>query len=171
MIAHLRVFLISLVVSGLVYPLVVTGISKLAFSKSAEGSVIEEKGKVIGSQLIAQKFEQEKYFWPRPSANNYNPMESGGSNLGPTSRKLLLEVEERQKKDKDAAPEMWYASGSGLDPDITVENARKQATRVARARNLDIVRVQGLIDINVKPNPFGNPYVNVLELNVALDKL
>jgi len=168
---YIRVFLISLFVSGVIYPLVVTGVSKLFFNKKANGSVIEVDGKKVGSELIGQKFEQEKYFWPRPSAIDYDPMNSGGSNLGPTSRKLQTDVEARKQKEKDFPAEMLFSSGSGLDPDISIENAFYQVPRVAKARNMSVEKIKGLVDIHVKPNPFGTSYVNVLELNVALDKL
>lgn len=167
----LRIFLISVLVSGVIYPLVATGIAKLFFSKSTNGSLIQVGDKTVGSQLIAQKFEKESYFWSRPSASNYDPMASGGSNLGPTSRKLITEVQNRAKGDNNIPSEMLYASGSGLDPDISVNTAFYQAERVAKARTMDLEKVKGLIQIHTKPNPFGLSFVNVLELNIALDNL
>lgn len=168
---QIRIFLLSLLMTGVIYPLIVTVFAQIAFNKTANGSLIAVDGKTVGSALLAQKFESDRYFWARPSANNYDPLASGGTNLSPTSNKLLAQVREREKGNKNMPKEMLFASGSGLDPDISLENALFQAERVAKARSFDLARVTGLVQINVKANPFGQSYVNVLELNVALDKL
>lgn len=167
----LRLFLASLLLTGVIYPLFITAFAHLIFPHISRGSLVEVNGKIVGSTLIAQKFTNDGYFWPRPSAKNYNPMDSGGSNLGPTSKKLFEEVEKRDKNGKDLHKEMLFSSASGLDPDISVENAFSQAKRVAKARNLTLEIIKGLIFSKVKPSSFGASYVNVLELNVALDKL
>ena len=167
-----------------VYPLIVFGIAQAAFREKANGSLIVEKdGTVRGSKLLGQPFAGEKYFHPRPSAagNGYDAANSSGSNLGPTSQKLNDAVKERIQayrkdnglKDIDAVPaDAVTASGSGLDPHISVRNAEWQIPRVAKARNLGEDKVRALIQQNTDGadlRVLGEPGVNVLQLNLALD--
>jgi potassium-transporting ATPase KdpC subunit len=180
------------VLLGFVYPLVVTGISQLTMSTRANGSLVKENGKVVGSSLIGQSFTDKdgnalvQYFQPRPSAtgtSEYNAMASGGSNLGPSNPVLLDSVAKRvvayRKLNGLAAGvkvpvDAVTASASGLDPQITVANARLQAARVAQARKVDVAEVTKLIAAHTQGRPFGvlgEQTVNVLELNLALDRL
>jgi K+-transporting ATPase ATPase C chain len=182
---NFRMFLWLTLVTGVVYPLLMTGIAQLTMSKEANGDFLLSKGKVIGALMIAQKFESEQYFWPRPSAIDYNPLPSGGSNLGPTSAILKKNVEERQEKilkahqgKKENIPsELLFASGSGLDPHISVKTANFQIDRVAKARGLDsaegkkeIEQLIGQATTKRRFIFFGEPYVNVLLLNKLLDE-
>jgi K+-transporting ATPase ATPase C chain len=170
---------------GIVYPLVITGIAKVAFARQAEGSLIYQNGKLIGSTLIGQSFSDPKYFWGRPSATTpqpYNGLASTGSNLGPLNPALLDAVKANAKALHDADPDnrqpipvdLVTASASGLDPDISPAAARYQAARVARARNLAPAPVETLIKAHERGRLFGlfgEPRINVLELNLALDQL
>jgi K+-transporting ATPase ATPase C chain len=182
----LRYFLIITILTGVVYPLFISAISVIAFPDKASGSLIEKDGKVIGSKLIGQKFESDKYFWSRPSAVDYNPMPSGGSNSGPTSAALQKFYQDKQKnfseknsvKDISTVPnEMFFASASGVDPHISPISAIFQVDRIAKARNFDKVKkekVVALID-SLTENPqfgfLGNAVVNVLLLNLELDNI
>jgi len=167
------VYCLLVLLTGLFYPLVVTGLSDYFFIEKASGSFIYKK-RWVGSKLIGQKFSKDGYFWSRPSANEYDPLASGGSNLGPTSLKLKEQVEERKTKwGPDAPVELLYATGSGLDPYITAPSAYFQVERVAKARNVDKEIVEGLIkQSTVSPSLgfIGRPIVNVLELNLLLDE-
>jgi K+-transporting ATPase ATPase C chain len=179
-------------ITGLGYPLALTAISGAIFPRQAQGSLIERDGKVIGSALIGQEFKSEKYFHGRPSATTapdpadssktvpapYNAANSGGSNLGPTSKALSDRVKEDVEKLKAENPSMPVpldlvtTSGSGLDPDISPEAATFQAPRVAKARNMAEDKIRDLIAQNTKPRllgTIGEPRVNVLALNLALD--
>jgi potassium-transporting ATPase KdpC subunit len=170
---------------GLVYPLVITGLAKVAFPRQAEGSLIYKDGKLIGSTLIGQSFSDPKYFWSRPSATTpqpYNGLASSGSNLGPLNPALLDQVKANAKALHDADPDnrrlvpvdLVTASASGLDPDISPAAARYQAGRVARARNLPLDQVETLIKSHQRGRLFGfigEGRINVLELNLALDEL
>jgi len=172
------------VLLGIVYPLVITGIAKVAFPHQAEGSLIHQNGKLIGSELIGQSFSDPKYFWGRPSATTpqpYNGLASTGSNLGPLNPALLDAVKANAKTLHDADPnnrqpipvDLVTASASGLDPDISPAAAHYQAARVARARNLAPVQVETLIKAHERGRLlglFGERRVNVLELNLALDR-
>jgi potassium-transporting ATPase KdpC subunit len=181
-------------ITGVVYPLVMTGIADVAFPAQATGSLVERDGKVIGSSLIGQQFTSAKYFHPRPSATTapdpkdptktiaapYNAANSGGSNLGPTSKALIDRVKAdlaKLKAENPSAPvptDLVTASGSGLDPDISPEAALFQVPRVAKARNLPEDRVRQLVEDNIEDRYFGflgEPRVNVLLLNLALDRL
>lgn len=171
-----KLFMILTMITGALYPMAVTGVAKAFFSNKASGQLIQKDGKAIGSALIAQKFENDKYFWARPSAVDFNPLPSGGSNLGPTSRDLKKQIEERRKKYQanDVPEDLLFASGSGLDPHISVAAARFQVARVARERNVPVEQIALLIEKNTEDRDlriFGEKRVNVLELNLALDQL
>jgi potassium-transporting ATPase KdpC subunit len=152
------------VITGILYPLAITGIAQVAFPRQADGD----------ATLLAQKFTGEKYFWPRPSACDYATVPSVASNLGPTSAALQSNVATRVAMLGTNAPsDLLYTSGSGLDPDISPEAARFQIARVAKARGLSVEKVAGLVEKFVKPPQFGilgEPRVNVLQLNRALDE-
>lgn len=172
----IKLFLFITLLTGLVYPLFITVIAQLTMSKLANGSLVQRGDQIIGSLLIAQQTQEASYFWPRPSAVDYDPMKpSGGSNLGPTSQKLKEAVEERKGKFGDQAPpEFLYASGSGLDPHISVETAYFQMPRVAAAQDIQEEKLKILIDSLVEGKQMGflGPrYVNVLLLNQSLISL
>ena len=176
--------IVMTILLGIVYPLLITGVAKLAFPRQAEGSLIDRNGQLIGSALIGQSFSDPKYFWGRPSATTpqpYNGLASSGSNSGPLNPALLDAVKANIKALRDADPdnhqpipvELVTASGSGLDPDISPAAAQYQAARVARARNLDRARVETLIKAHQRERLFGligERRINVLELNLALDQ-
>jgi K+-transporting ATPase ATPase C chain len=175
------VTLILTVVTGLIYPLVVTGLANLLFPYQASGSLLVHDGTVIGSTLIAQNFTGAGYFHPRPSAagdKGYDPMSSGGSNLGPIDRRLIDRIKaaaaqlREQDGDSPIPVDLVTASGSGLDPHITPAAAEFQVARVARARGLTEGQVQALVSRYTQPRQYGilgEPRVNVLRLNLALD--
>jgi len=171
-------FLVLTFLTGIIYPLIVTAFAQL-FPDKATGSVIVVNGKAVGSELIGQPFSDPKYFWSRPSATSpqpYNGASSSGSNLGPTSKALRDAVAERLKQfDRKPVPvDLVTASASGLDPHISPEAARFQAPRVARARGLTEEAVNQLVSLHTEGRTFsvlGEPRVNVLKLNLALDAL
>jgi K+-transporting ATPase ATPase C chain len=182
------------VITGLVYPLAMTGIAGFVFPSRAAGSLIERDGKVVGSALIGQEFATDRYFHGRPSATTapdpqdstktvpkpYNAANSGGSNLGPTNKALIdrvsADVEKLKKENPSAAVpiDLVTTSGSGLDPDISPEAAFFQVPRIAKARDVSEDRVRQLVNENIE-RPFagliGEPRVNVLALNLALDRI
>ena len=174
-IQSLRIYIVLTLLTGILYPLAMTGIAQLLFPKQANGSRIVANGKLVGSDLLAQKFESQKYFWPRPSAADYATVASGASNKGPTSIDLKKSIDERREKFGNEAPvDLLTASGSGLDPHISPEAARSQIQRVADARKMSIQRISVLVDQTTEPPQFGflgEPRVNVLHLNQALDQL
>ncbi|MEY2555586.1 MAG: potassium-transporting ATPase KdpC subunit [Verrucomicrobiota bacterium] len=171
----LRIYIILTLLTGILYPLAMTGVAQLLFQKQANGSRIVENGKLIGSDLFVQKFESPRYFWPRPSSADYATVPSGASNKGPTSADLKKSIDERRAKfGKDAPVDLLTASGSGLDPHISPEAARSQVARVAAERNVSIQKVTALVDQTIEEPQFGflgEPRVNVLRLNRALDQL
>jgi K+-transporting ATPase ATPase C chain len=184
---HVRAAVISLivltVVTGVVYPVIVTAIAQIVFPYQANGSLIVKDGKVVGSALIGQPFDDPKYFWGRPSATSpfgYNAGASSGSNLSPTNPALIKSVQDRVDALRAADPnnkapvpvDLVTASGSGLDPHISPAAALYQVNRVAKARKLDPAAVQRLVDQNTQGRQWGflgEPRVNVLALNLALD--
>lgn len=179
---NIRMFLGLTLLTGIIYPLCITGIAQLTMKQKADGDFISSHGTAVGAALIAQKFESDKYFWGRPSAVDYNPLPSGGSNLGPTSAALKKAVDERLQKilnmhkaSKESVPtELLFASGSGLDPHISLKTAYFQMERVAKARGLDSTKIKNLIDgmtVKRKFGFLGKETVNVLLLNLALDQL
>jgi potassium-transporting ATPase KdpC subunit len=181
-------------ITGLVYPLAMTGIAKVILPRQAEGSLIERDGKVIGSALIGQEFKSDKYFHGRPSATSapdpndaaktvpapYNAANSGGSNLGPSNKALIERVQadiDALKKENPSEPvpiDLVTTSGSGLDPDISPEAAYFQVPRVAKVRNLPEEKVRQLVNEHIQERflgILGESRVNVLQLNIALDGL
>jgi K+-transporting ATPase ATPase C chain len=168
---------------GIGYPLAITGIARLGFPSQAEGSLLRQDRQVIGSRLIGQAFSDPKHFWGRPSATTpqpYNGVGSAGSNLGPLNPALLDQVNANAKALRDAGNkqpvpvDLVTASASGLDPEISVAGARYQAARIAGARGLQVTQVEALISAHQQGRLLGflgEPRVNVLELNVALDGL
>jgi potassium-transporting ATPase KdpC subunit len=189
------VFIIALtLITGVAYPFAMTGIAQLLFPYQAQGSLVERDGKVVGSALIGQPFTSERYFHGRPSATvtpdpndpsknvpaPYNAANSGGSNLGPTSKDLIERIQgdiEKLKQENPSAPvpiELVTASGSGLDPHISPDAALFQVPRIAKARNLPEYRLRQLVAENTSAplaGLLGEPRVSVLELNLALDRL
>ncbi len=178
----LRMTIVSIVMLGLLYPLAMTGIAQALFPKQANGSLVVVNGKVVGSWIIGQLWTKPQYFQGRPSAagKGYDPTSTGGTNLGPTSAKLLKATKatvaqlEKANPDANGAPpiDLVTSSASGIDPDITPEAAYWEAPRVAKARHLSLDSVRALIASHVQGRRFavlGEPHVNVLELNLALD--
>ncbi len=198
MLSHLRPAIVMIVLftalTGLAYPLAITGLAQLVFHDKANGSVIERDGKVVGSSLIGQNFASDRYFHGRPSATSapdpadstktvdtpYNAANSSGSNLGPTSQKLVdrvngaIEAEFAAGRVDIVAADAVTTSASGLDPHISPQYALAQVPAVAKARNLSETRVRALVEANIEQRfagIFGEPRVNVLRLNMELDGL
>lgn len=168
-----KLFLCLTVMTGLLYPLAVFGYARVFYPAKADGGMITRDGLLIGAELIGQKFTKPEYFWPRPSAVDYNPMPSGGSNLSLTSRQLRESMKAQFDKFGKAAPaDLVFASGSGLDPHISPAAARLQCARIAQARGVPEVDIISLMDSFTENRQFGvlgEPRVNVLRLNLALD--
>jgi K+-transporting ATPase ATPase C chain len=178
----IRFTLLATVLCGIAYPLLVTGIASVLFPHQAAGSLILKDGKVIGSELLAQSFTSEGYFHPRPSAagNGYDASSSGGSNLAQSNVKLVQRIQgdidklAAQNPGKPVPIDLVTTSGSGLDPDITPDSAFYQAPRIAKARGLSEGQVRQLIQQHIAGRQLGllgEPRVNVLELNLDLDRL
>jgi K+-transporting ATPase ATPase C chain len=179
-----RMTVLLTVLTGLIYPGVVTGICQLIFHQQANGSLVVRNGQVVGSTLLAQNFTRPEYFHPRPSAagsDGYDPTSSSGSNLGPTSQKLYDRMKAAADQFRKENPEFTGAipadaltdSGSGLDPQISIANAEVQTARVARARGITANEVEKLVASATDGRDFGflgEPGVNVLKLNLALDR-
>lgn len=175
-------FMAFTLLTGLAYPLFITGIVQTVLPAKAEGSLVVIDGRIVGSELIGQTFQSPGYFHGRPSYVNYSANGSGASNLGPTSARLMEEVSRRIDQvrrenslstDQSVPADLVLASGSGLDPHISRQGAMEQVARVAKERGLEHSEVQGLIDRNVEPamlGIMGQERVNVLRLNLALDK-
>jgi potassium-transporting ATPase KdpC subunit len=180
-------FLIAMIIlTGIIYPLLMTGIAQVTFPTKANGSLIVKDGKIIGSELIGQKFDSTIYFWSRPSAIDYNPIPSCGSNYGPTSEKLRKQVSDRRAlfasqnrvTDTMSIPkEMIFASASGLDPHISAKAALLQVNRIVKARNFSAMQKQELLkhlNALIETPQFhclGEERINVLALNIELNKL
>jgi len=176
-------FVVLTLITGVFYPVLITGITKVLYSGQAAGSLIYKGDQAVGSELIGQNFTDAKYFWGRPSATGpqpYNATASSGSNLGPLNPALADAVKGRidvlqsadPSKKQPVPADLVMASASGLDPEISPEAAKYQASRVAKARNLSIEKVDALIEENTQGRQwgiFGEPRVNVLKLNLALD--
>lgn len=185
--ANFKMFACLTVLTGVVYPLVITGIAQLTMKQRADGGFLTSQGRIIGASLIAQKFEDPKYFWPRPSSVDYNPLPSGGSNLGPTSAVLKKMVEDRKAsimKSQEGInvaqipSELLYASGSGLDPHLSPAGVHFQVGRIIQARGWDekaateaIVKLVSQLTEKRRLGFIGEPCINVLKLNLALDSL
>jgi len=178
--------IIFTIILGFLYPLLITGISKIIFPFRSSGSLIKYEGKIVGSELIGQNFKGEQYFHPRPSAagkDGYDPLSSGGSNYAPTNEDFISAVKERlsnlRKENKledyiKIPSDAVTSSGSGLDPDISVDNALLQADRIAKKRNIPVFEINDLIRQNTEKRILGflgEPKVNVLKLNLLLDNL
>ena len=181
LIISVRFTLVTTVLLGIAYPLVVTGFAHLAFRDKADGQLISRNGQIIGSKIIGQNFTSDKYFHDRPSAagNGYDATSSGASNLASSSQKLVTRIEGdvakyQKTNDKPVPIDLVTASGSGLDPDITPAAALFQVHRVAQARGLSDDAIRELVTKNIRPRQFGvlgEPSVDVLTLNLALDQL
>lgn len=172
----LRMFLGLTLLTGILYPLLITVFAQLGFNSKANGSFVKVQEKTLGSELIGQKFTDPKYFWGRPSAVDYNPLPSGGSNLGPTSKVLKAAIEQRKAafgNSKNVPLDLLFASGSGLDPHITPNAAAFQIPRIAKNRNISEAELAQLIEKHTTGRSLGflgEPHVNVLNLNLALDQ-
>jgi potassium-transporting ATPase KdpC subunit len=180
----LRITLVMTVLTGLIYPLAVTGLCQALFHDKANGSLITVNDQVVGSALIGQNFSKARYFQPRPSAagnDGYDPTASGGSNLGPTNQKLIDRVKASVEKFRKENPtfkgplpaDLVTTSGSGLDPHISPASAAAQVHRVARARGISPEQLQSIVDEHTEGRDLGflgEPRVNVLLLNLALDR-
>jgi K+-transporting ATPase ATPase C chain len=173
---------VTTILLGLCYPLAITGVAHFLFPRKAAGSLIVRNGQVIGSELLAQSFTADKYFHPRPSAagNGYDATSSGGSNLAQSSKTLVDRIQgsidtlAKENPSKPVPIDLVTTSGSGLDPDITPDAAYFQIPRIAKARSLSEDAVRQLVDAHTTPRQlgvFGEPRVNVLRLNLALDGL
>jgi potassium-transporting ATPase KdpC subunit len=188
MVRHLgtafRMTIVSIILLGLIYPFVMTAIAQALFPRQANGSLVTVNGKVVGSEIIGQLWTKPQYFAGRPSAagKGYDPTATGGTNLGPTSKKLIdatkATIAQLRKTNPDAVGpppmDLVTSSGSGIDPDITPQAAYWEAPRVAKARHMPVSAVDSLIAAHVRGRTFGflgEPIVNVLELNLALDGL
>jgi potassium-transporting ATPase KdpC subunit len=175
------VLLVFSILTGLVYPLIITGIAQLVFPHQANGSLIVINGKTVGSELIGQSFTKPEYFHGRPSAVNYDASNSGGTNLGPTNQKFINQIDSTAQwirmenglpSDASVPVDLVTSSASGLDPNISLQSALIQVSRVAKTRGLDELVVRSLVNQHTeKPvlGLFGQPMINILKLNIAID--
>jgi K+-transporting ATPase ATPase C chain len=185
-ITGLRFLVLMIILTGLVYPGLVTVITSVFSPNEAKGSLVRRDGVIIGSKLIGQNFDSQKYFWSRPSFNNYNPLPSGASNLGPLNPLLIKKINENEKdfaqankikEDLNIPPEMVTASASGLDPHISPAAAFLQISRIAEARGMDKAEQDKLIELvndlteNRQFSFLGEPRINVFLLNLKIDSL
>jgi K+-transporting ATPase ATPase C chain len=180
----MRMLAMLTLLTGIAYPFLMTGVAQIAFPGAANGSLVAVDGKTVGSELIGQAFDDPRYFWSRPSATTpqpYNAASSSGSNLGPRNPALADAVKDRVKALRDADPgntlpvpvDLVTASGSGLDPDISIAAANYQAARVAKARGATVESIRALVTAHTSGRTFGvlgEPRVNVLALNLDLDR-
>jgi potassium-transporting ATPase KdpC subunit len=181
-----RILFVMTLLTGVLYPVLMTVFAQLVFPNKSNGSMIERNGNIVGSELIAQKFQSDRYFWSRPSAIDCNPLPSGASNLGPTSdtlRKLVMQrkrdfiVKNHLSPDTVVPTDMLFASGSGIDPHISPEAALMQVERIAQARSFDEQQkaiLKTLVQNHIEAPQFGifgEPRVSVLKLNLALDEM
>lgn len=182
MVPAVLITLVTVVLFGIVYPVVMTLVSEIAFPAQANGSIVYVGGRAVGSSIIGQMWKKPRYFHGRPSAagNGYDPTSTGATNLGPTSKKLIdttrSAIKAIQKENPDAVGDvpmdLVTTSASGLDPDISPEGAYYQAPRVAKARHMTIDAVRALVSSHIVPRTLGllgEPHVNVMQLNLALD--
>jgi K+-transporting ATPase ATPase C chain len=179
----LKMLLLMTILTGIIYPLFITGMAQLVFPAKANGSMVVKNGEIVGSGLIGQKFTSDRYFWPRPSAIDYNPLPSGGTNFGMTSQTLKTKTETEIQsflqrnylpENTEIPNEMIFASASGIDPHISAQAARLQIKRIAKARNADEGIIHQLVDRFVEGRQcffLGQERVNVLLLNLELDIL
>jgi K+-transporting ATPase ATPase C chain len=174
------IFAVFTIIFGIIYPLVITGIAQVAFPSQANGELIKENGMIIGSQLIGQNFSSPQYFQGRPSYVDYNASTSGGTNLGPDSQAEIGNVSANMQQiiqenylpaNATVPSDLVEASSSGLDSDIYASSAMIQIPRIAQARNISQSEVREIVVENEEYQLLGNPIVNVLKLNIALDKL
>lgn len=175
----IKLTLVSFVLLAVIYPLAMLGMAQLA-PHQGKGEILKLNGKTVGYRRIGQNFNQSNYFWGRPSAVNYNAAGSAGSNKGPSNADYLKQVQKRidtfliahpYLKKSEIPADMVTASGSGLDPDISVQGAKIQIKRIAKARNIDESKLQKLVEAQIEKPVFGPEKINVLALNIALNKL
>ncbi len=180
----IRLFLTFTILTGIIYPLLITGIANLFFKEKSQGSLVYLNGNLVGSSLIEQDFKSEKYFHGRPSTGNYNANPSGASNQGMTNKDLKNTINERKEKLKEFVtennnypPDLLFASGSGLDPHISPEAAKFQIPRIVKSRNFSPeqrIKLEKLVEEKIEHRDYrilGEERVNVLLLNLALDKI
>lgn len=179
LISNLKIFVFFIIVTGVAYPLLITVISQTIFKDKANGSLITQNGKIIGSELLVQGFMGKQYFWPRPSPPDYNSSASAASNLSPDSKALHEAIAKRAANnglDVNSNDDLLYASGSGLDPHISPESAERQINRIANARHLDAAKIEELKKLVTENTEgrqlgiLGRVRLNVLKLNLALDE-
>lgn len=175
----IKIFFLLTFVTGVAYPLAITALGQIAFTRQVNGSLIEKNGNLVGSSLIAQKFENPKHFWARPSAVDYNPNPSGGSNLGPTSADLKTKIEDRKKA--GMTDDLLFASASGLDPHISPASAHRQVDRIVNSLGIKTEeketfanKLHALVNEKTEKRQWlllGETRVNVLMLNLELDEM
>lgn len=180
-ISSVRIMIFFTILCGVIYPLAMTGFAQVFFKDKANGSLLSKGGEFIGSELLSQKFEKPGYFWSRPSAVTYNPLPSGGTNLGPTSEALKVLAMDRRLKLKESHPSsgeppqhLVFSSASGLDPHLNMDSALYQVQRISASRSLNPDDIINLIKKKLKSRQLGflgEETVNVLELNLALDEI